>query len=117
MTKPPLPQPQLDPAPITSDQYMEFTPEKLELWSGFYEYGGQDFTAFYLAILTNMGVRKVVENIPLPLLLEAIKEKFQNHPKLNFENEINEAMLNRFNRGLGDLQAVAAYLESVDVET
>jgi len=117
MSKPPLPKPQLDPAPITIDQYMELTPEKLELWDGFYEYGGQDFTGFHLAILANMGVCKVAQNIPLSLLLEAIEENLKNHPKLNFENETNEAMLNRFNRGLEDLQAVAAYLESVDGET
>ena len=114
MSKPPFPKPQLNPAPITSDQYMELTPEKLELSGGFYEYGGQDFTGFYLAVLTNMGVQRVAEHIPLSLLLEAIAEKYKDQPKLNFENETNEAILNRFNRGLEDLQAVAAYLEAVD---
>jgi hypothetical protein len=33
------------------------------------------------------------------------------NPKLNFDTEIGEAMLNRFNRGWEDLQAVAEYLE------
>jgi hypothetical protein len=33
------------------------------------------------------------------------------NPKLNFDTEIGEAMLNRLNRGLEDLQAVADYLE------
>lgn len=40
MTTPPLPQPQLDSAPITLDQYHEYTPEKLELLYGFYAYLG-----------------------------------------------------------------------------
>lgn len=110
--KPPLPTPKLDPSPITSDQYFEYTPQKLELWSGFYEYGGQDFNPFYLAILANMGIRKAVESITLSILLEAISEKYTDHPKLNFDNEVHEAMLNRLNRGLEDLQAVANYLES-----
>ena len=37
MTKSPLPQTQLDRTPILSDQYCEYTPEKLELWGGFTE--------------------------------------------------------------------------------
>jgi hypothetical protein len=35
MTQPLLPQPQLDRTPITFEQYLEYTPEKLELWDGF----------------------------------------------------------------------------------
>ena len=31
------PLPQLDRTPILSDQYCEYTPEKLELWGGFTE--------------------------------------------------------------------------------
>jgi hypothetical protein len=96
---------------------MEFTPEKLELSGGFYEYGGQDFTSFYLAVLTNMGVQRVAEHISLSLLLEAIEEKYKNHSKLNFDNGTNEAMLNRFNRGIEDLKAVAGYLGSSNDET
>jgi hypothetical protein len=111
MTKPPLPQPQLDRAPITGDQYEAYTPEKLELWNGFYDYGGQDFTGFYLAVLANMGLREAVSHVPLSLWLEAIQELVLANPKLNFDTEIGEAMLNRFNRGLEDLQAVAEYLE------
>jgi hypothetical protein len=112
MTQPPLPQPQLDRTPITSDQYHEYTPEKLELWSGFYGYGGQDLTGFYLGILANMGLREAVRHVPLSLLLEAIQEIAFQNPKLNFDTEIGEAYLNRLNRGLEDLKAVADYLES-----
>lgn len=46
----PFPQPQLNPTGITSEQYFEFTPEKLELMRGFLGYGGQDPTGFHLAI-------------------------------------------------------------------
>ena len=34
-SQPPLPQPQLQPAGITFDQYVEFTLEKLELREGY----------------------------------------------------------------------------------
>ncbi len=104
MTKPPLPQPQLDRTPITSDQYCEYTPEKLELWDGFYEYGGQDFTGFYLGILANMGLRAAVRHVPISKWLEAIQEVALQNPKLD------DAMRDRLNRGLADLQAVADYL-------
>jgi hypothetical protein len=86
-------------------------PEKLELYGGFYNYGGQDFTGFYLAVLANMGLRKAVERVPLLLWLEAIEAIALQNPKLNFDGEVGEAMLNRFKRGLDDLRAVAAYLE------
>jgi hypothetical protein len=109
----PFPQPQLDCAPITSDQYLELTPEKLELWNGFYDYGGQDFTGFYLAVLTNMGLRNAVSHVPISLWLEAIQEVALQNPKLNFDTEVGEAMLNRLNRGLEDLKAVAEYLEEL----
>jgi len=36
MTQPPLPQPQSDRTAITFEQYDEYTPQKLELWDGFY---------------------------------------------------------------------------------
>ncbi len=111
MDTPPLPQPQLDPTPITFDQYATYTPEKLELWNGFYNYGGQDLTGFHLAVLANMGLRKAVRNVPLSLWLEAIKELALQSSKLNFDSDIEESMLNRFNRGLENLQSVAEYLE------
>jgi hypothetical protein len=41
-SQPPLPEPQLHPAGITFDQYVEFTPEKLELSDGYLGYGGQN---------------------------------------------------------------------------
>ena len=111
MTQPPLPQPQLDRQPITFDQYEAYTPEKLELWDGFYEYGGEDFTGFYLAVLTNMGLREAIRHIPMSLWLRAIEELALQNPKLSFDDEVSEAMLNRFNRGIDHLRAVAEHLE------
>ena len=111
MDTPPLPEPKLDRKPITFDQYAAYTPEKLELWHGFYGYGGQDLTGFYLAVLANMGLREAVRHVPLSLWLEAIQELAFQNSQLNFDTETGEAMLNRLNRGLEDLQAVADYLE------
>jgi hypothetical protein len=114
---PPLPQPQLKRTPITSDQYFAYTPEKLELWSGFYDYGGQDFTGFYLAVLANMGLTEAVRHVPLSLWVEAIQSIVSQNPKLNADDEVSQAMLDRFNQGLEDLQAVAEYLEQQSEET
>ena len=111
MTQPPLPQPQLDRQPITLDQYLAYTPEKLELWDGFYETRQEDCTGFYLAVLTNMGVREAVRRVPISLWLQAIEELALQNPKLNFDDEVGEAMMNRFNRGMDALQGVVRYLE------
>ncbi len=110
MTQPSLPQPQLEPTGITLEQYMAYTPEKLELWNGFYDYGGQDLTGFHLAVLTNMGLRAAVREVPLVLLLEAIQEVVSQNSKLDQNNEVGSAMLDRLNRGLEELDAVADYL-------
>ena len=114
MTQVPLPQPQLEPTGITSDQYEEFTLQKLELRNGFYEYGGQDVKGFHLAVLTNMGLRAAVREVPISRWLESIEEYLSQHPKLNFDSDLGETMLNRFNRGMEDLKAVADYLEEQD---
>lgn len=114
MTKsqPPFPQPQLQPNCITSDQYLEFTPEKLELWGGYLGYGGQNQLGFHLAVLTNMGLLSAIRHTNLSLWVEAldnyVREKLVNN---NAEPEVAEAMLNRFNRAMDDLAAVVKYLE------
>jgi hypothetical protein len=74
MNKLPFPEPQSDRTPITIDQYLEYTPEKLELWDGFYNYGDQDMTGFHLAILTNMGLLAAVSHVPIAQCLAAIQE-------------------------------------------
>jgi hypothetical protein len=105
MNQPPLPQPELSPAPITSEQYEAYTPEKLELWDGFYNYAGEDFTGFYLAVLRNMGLREAVRNVPIELWLEAIRERLTND--LAARGHTDEATSERLNRAIEDLRAIA----------
>ncbi|MBD2458846.1 hypothetical protein H6G80_32910 [Nostoc sp. FACHB-87] len=115
MTNPqaPLPQPQLEPAGITFDQYAEFTPEKLELWNGYLGYGGQDQLGFHLAVLRNMGLLTAVRHTQLSLWIEAldshIREKLE---AVSDQPEVVEGMLDRLNRAMEDLAAVAEYLEA-----
>ena len=110
-SQPPLPQPQLQPAGITFDQYVEFTPEKLELSDGYLGYGGQNQLGFHLAVLTNMGLLSAIRHTNLSLWIETldnyVREKLAN---INAEPEVAEAMLNRFNRAMNDLAAVVEYL-------
>ncbi|MFZ4555896.1 MAG: hypothetical protein ACOYN8_05890 [Pseudanabaena sp.] len=106
MTTPPIPEPQLDCAPITLDQYHEYTPEKLELLEGFYGYGGQDIKGFHLAMLTNMGLREAISHLPISKWLEVIQDVALQNPKLD------NAMRDRLNRGIADLMAVAEFLEN-----
>ena len=107
MDKPPLPQPQSGRTPITSDQYEAYTPEKLELIHGFYDYGyPDDFKGFYLAILTNMWLRAAVSHVPMSKWLAAIQEVALQNPKLD------DALRDRLVRGIADLQSVVECLES-----
>jgi hypothetical protein len=103
--KPPLPQPEIAPGPITFEQYEAYTPEKLELWDGFYNYAMEDFTGFYLAVLRNMGLREAVRNVPLELWLEALREKIIAN--LTKNGRANEATIERLERALEDLKAIA----------
>jgi hypothetical protein len=105
MTPPPSPQPQSDRAPITFEQYDEFTPQKLELWDGFYNYGGQDMTGFYLAILTNMGLRTAVSHVPIAQWLAAIQEVALQNPKLD------DALRDRLVRAIAELNEIVECLD------
>lgn len=111
-SQPPLPQPELEPRGITFDQYAEFTPEKLELWDGYLGYGGQDQLGFHLAVLRNMGLLTAVRHTELSLWIEALdrhlKEKLET---LSAQPEETQALLNRLNRAMEDLVAVAEYLK------
>lgn len=106
MPQPSLPQPQLDRTPITFEQYDEFTPQKLELWDGFYNYGGQDMTGFHLAVLTNMGLRTAVSHVPITQWLAAIQEVALQNPKLD------DALRDRLVLGIAELNAIAEWLEA-----
>jgi hypothetical protein len=57
-----------------------------------------------------MGLQAAVHEVPLRLWLEAIQAEALQNPKLNFDSEMGAAMLNRLNRGLEDLSAVAKFL-------
>ncbi|NEU84062.1 hypothetical protein [Nostoc sp. UIC 10630] len=111
-SQPPLPQPQLEPVGITFDQYEEFTPEKLELWDGYLGYGGQNQLGFHLAVLRNMGLLTALRHTELSLWIEALdrhlKEKLES---VSAQPEVAQALLNRLNRAMSDLAAVAEYLE------
>jgi len=105
MPKTPLPQPQLEPTGITFEQYDEYTPQKLELWDGFYNYGGQDMTGFHLAVLTNMGLRTAVSHVPMSKWLAAIQEVALHNPKLD------DALRDRLVKGIAELNAIAELLD------
>ncbi len=112
-SQPPLPQPQLEPAGITFEQYEQFTPEKLELVRGHLGYGGQDSIGFQLAVLTNMGLLTAIHHTRVSIWIEALdcylREKLET---VNAQPEVAEAMLNRLNRAMEDLVALAEYLEN-----
>ncbi|MFM7602575.1 MAG: hypothetical protein ACKO7R_15475 [Pseudanabaena sp.] len=105
MPTPPFPQPQLNPTGINFEQYDEFTPHKLELWDGFYNYGGQDMTGFHLAVLTNMGLHAAVTHVPMSKWLAAIQKVALQNPNLD------DALRDRLLRAMDELNAVAEYLE------
>ncbi|HEY9651509.1 MAG TPA: hypothetical protein V6C95_12650 [Coleofasciculaceae cyanobacterium] len=111
-SKPPLPQPQLEPTGISFDQYAEYTPEKLELRNGYLGYGGQDQTGFHLAVLTNMGLLAAIQNTGVSLWVEALDHHLRSKLEtVKTEPEVAEAMINRLNRAMDDLTALADYLE------
>ncbi|MBE9003345.1 hypothetical protein IQ274_35620 [Nostoc sp. LEGE 12447] len=59
-SQPSLPQPQLERDGITSEQYLEFTPEKLELSDGYLGYGGRVIIRFALVTMESR-ISKVFE--------------------------------------------------------
>ena len=105
MNKLPFPEPKSDRTPITFEQYDEYTPQKLELWDGFYNYGGQDMTGFYLAVLTNMGLRAAVSHVPITQWLAAIQEVALQNPKLD------DALRDRLVRAIAELNEIVECLE------
>jgi len=111
-SNPQLPQPQLAPAGITFDQYVEFTPAKLELVRGQLGYGGQDPTGFHACVLTNMGLVAAIQLTGVSLWVEALdRHLLSKLEAINADSEVAEARMNRLNRAMEDLAAVADYLE------
>ncbi|WP_414588825.1 hypothetical protein [Scytonema sp. PCC 10023] len=111
-TQPPLPQPQLEPNGITFDQYVHYTPEKLELYNGYMGYGGQNSTGFQLAVLTNMGLMKAIGYVGALVWIEALDQHLRKQLEtVDVESEVAEAMLDRLNRAMIDLLVVAEWLE------
>jgi hypothetical protein len=105
MSQIPFPEPQPDRNPITLDQYHEYTPEKLEFINGYYGFAYQEMTGFHLAILTNMGLREAVSHVPIAKWLASFQEVAFQSPKLN------DALRDRLDRGIAELNAIAEYLE------
>jgi hypothetical protein len=63
-------------------------------------------TGFYLAVLTNMGLRAAVSHIPIAQWLAAIQEVALQNPKLD------DALRDRLIRGIAELNEVVECLES-----
>lgn len=79
---PPLPVPDLGPRPITMDEYMAHTPEKLELWSGYLIHPPEDpdaRRALLALLLTNLGLVDVVRLAPRRRWIEALAQAFGPH--------------------------------------
>ncbi|MGL5060565.1 MAG: hypothetical protein ACRC62_11355 [Microcoleus sp.] len=111
-SQPPLPQPQLEPSGITFDQYVEFTPAKLELSDGYLGYGGQNPTGFHLAVLTNMGLNAAVRRVGASLWIAALENYLRsNLSAANTEPEVAAAMLDRLNQGIAHLESVADFIQ------
>ena len=108
-SQPPLPQPELNPAGITFDQYEEFTPAKLELVDGILGYGGQDLTGFQLSVLRNMGLLKAVERTDVTVWIDALDRHLQEKLVANSEREA-AAMREQLNQAMKDLRIIAQYL-------
>ncbi len=67
---------------------------------------------FHLAVLRNMGLLTAIRHTELSLWIETLdrhlKEKLET---VSAQPEVAQALLNRLNRAMSDLAAVAEYLE------
>ncbi len=79
--------------------------------TGIWAYGGQNSTGFQLAVLTNMGLMKAVSYVGALLWIEALDQHLRKQLEtVDAESEVAEAMLDRLNRAMIDLLAVAEWL-------
>lgn len=76
----PLPNPALDPRPITFDEYRELTPEKLELLSGYLispPDEPEERRRLLAILLVNLGLVEVVKLAPEALWREALGRAYR----------------------------------------
>lgn len=78
-TRPPRPIPDLEPRKVTGDEYLELTPEKLELYEGYLiappQYRDERLDLLSL-LLTNEGLLATVRLAPEDRWREAIRQAF-----------------------------------------
>jgi hypothetical protein len=113
-SQPPLPQPQLIPSGITSEQYEYYIPAKLEFSNGYLGEGGpeQDQTGFQLAVLSNMGLLKAIYSVEALLWVEALEMYLRKKLEIvDAEPDVYEVLLERLNRAMEDLTVIVQYLE------
>lgn len=75
----PRPVPDLEPKPISMDQYYSFSPEKIELIEGFLFHGpeGHEERRDMLELLlTNEGLQEAVRLAPVGLWREALRRAY-----------------------------------------
>lgn len=80
--RPPLPVPDLEPRPITMDEYFAHTPEKLELWSGYLIQPPEDADArraLLALLMMNLGLMEVVRLAPRRRWIEALARAYGPH--------------------------------------
>ena len=74
-----LPVPEVSPAPISGEQFMEFTPEKFELAQGFLFDGPRDDRArrkLLALLLTNEGLAQALQLAPEEKWRAAMRQVF-----------------------------------------
>ncbi|GAA6617732.1 hypothetical protein [Scytonema sp. NUACC26] len=111
-SQPPLPQPQLIPSGITSEQYEYYIPAKLEFSNGYLGNSEQDQIGFQLAVLTNMGLLKAIYTVEALLWVEALELYLRKKLEIvDADPDVYEVLLERLNRAMEDLTVVVQYLE------
>jgi hypothetical protein len=74
-----LPLPDLEPRPITMDQYHAYAPEKFELWGGYLFLPGEypePRQQLLRLLLVNVGLREAVRLAPEPRWREALERAY-----------------------------------------
>ena len=77
-----LPVPDVTPAPVTGEQYVQFTPEKLELVGGYLIDGARNSQArakLLALLLTNQGLAETLRLAPEENWRAAMRQVFGQH--------------------------------------